>query len=323
MFWLFTIFGVLASWAASPLDLAVDRIDRLYLHRAEVDEASLLRSAARELSGRVHWLAVEAEGPQVVLRHGDGRELGTITVRNMADLPRALRAMAKRVAAVEPASSEIAPDLLEEALLVGVARGLDRYSRVLVGRRIDGFSVRLTGTESGVGVTLGMRDGGVQIDGVVEDGPADRSELVVGDRLVTIDGRAVESTRDAHDRLRGSTGSLVVVTVDGAAGSRAVTLRRERVVMPNVQHRILPGRVGYVHIEHVSQRTVYNLRRSLDQLRRAGALERGLVVDLRDNTGGSMKEAARVADLFVSDGLLLRTEGRDGGPIENLQHEMR
>jgi hypothetical protein len=80
--------------------------------------------------------------------------------------------------------------------------------------------------------------------------------------------------------------------------------------------------VGYVAIDHVSKKTVENLLAELDGLRARGALAHGLVIDLRGNTGGSMKESARLADLFVEGGDLLRTEGRDGGPVENLQARM-
>ncbi len=306
----------MAAWATSPIDLAVDRIDRLYLHRAEIDAGSLLRSAAQELAGQVHWLGVRAEGSRVSLHHGDGRDLGTVEVRDMADLPRALDAMTRVVVAAGST-----PEGLEKTLLVGLTRGLDRYSRVLSGRRIDGFSVRLTGTESGVGVTLIEDAGKVLVDAVVPGGPADAA-IAVGDRVVAIDGIAVTSAADARERLRGVTGSPVELAIGRGDAERIVPLRRARVVVPNVTHRVLPGKVGYVHIEHVSQRTLHNLDRALDALRDAGSLQRGLVVDLRDNTGGSMKEAARVADRFVSEGLLLRTAGRDGGPIENLQHEM-
>ncbi|MEN0064661.1 MAG: S41 family peptidase [Myxococcota bacterium] len=323
MWWLLYIFGSLAAWAAdSPIARAVDHIDRLYLHRADVDEAKLLRSAATELTRRVHWLRAAFQGRQVVLQHGDGRVLGTVEARDMNDLPRALDELARIVGTVEKTEAT-RPEVLERSVLRGLARSLDRYSRVLTGERIDGFSVRLSGTESGIGVGLGLSDGRIQVDSVVPRGPAASAGLVVGDRLITIDGAVIDTVREANERLRGAQGTSVMLTLDGAGGgARAVSVRRARVVVPNVRHAVLAGGVGYVHIEHVSQRTVQNLVAALDDLDAKGALERGLVVDLRDNTGGSMKEAARVADLFVSDGLLLRTAGRDGGPIENLQHEM-
>lgn len=307
----------------TPIERAVDRIDRLYLHRDDVDAAHLLHAAAREVAARVHWLVVEPDGKRVVLRHGDGRVLGEVQVRDMNELPRALRQLSQLVAA-EDRSEETSSRALQRAVLQGMSRGLDRYSRVLVDDRIAGFSVRLSGTESGVGVLLHTDEReSVFVESVVPQGPADKAGLQPGDRLVAVDGVAVRSVRDAEGRLRGVAGSAVLMAVERSdEPARAVSVRRARVVVPNVRHRVLPGGVGYVHIEHVSQRTVQNLVMALDDLDARGALDHGLVVDLRNNTGGSMKEAARVADLFVSEGLLLRTAGRDGGPIENLQHEM-
>jgi hypothetical protein len=80
--------------------------------------------------------------------------------------------------------------------------------------------------------------------------------------------------------------------------------------------------VGYVYIDHVSQRTVENLKAALADLEARGALQHGLVIDLRGNTGGSMKESANAADVFLTAGLLLRTVGRDGTRVQNLQAEM-
>ena len=116
--------------------------------------------------------------------------------------------------------------------------------------------------------------------------------------------------------------TTVVLTVDRDGELVDLPLVRAEVVVPNVRHRVLPGNVGYVEIDHFSQRTVENLVRSMKALDERGALEYGLVIDLRGNTGGSMREAARSADQFLTKGMLLRTAGADGGRVQNLQGRM-
>ena len=91
-----------------------------------------------------------------------------------------------------------------------------------------------------------------------------------------------------------------------------MTLQREEVRIPNVSSRVLAEGVGLVRIDHFSERTVDNLRRALRELERDGNLDVGLVIDLRNNTGGSMIQSARAADLFLSEGELVRT-GRSRG----------
>jgi hypothetical protein len=93
-------------------------------------------------------------------------------------------------------------------------------------------------------------------------------------------------------------------------------------VVPNVESRVLDGQIGLIEISHVSQRTVENLLAELQVLRDQGALEHGLIVDLRGNTGGSMKESANATDEFVDAGMLIRTAGPDGDRVKNLQARM-
>ena len=105
----------------------------------------------------------------------------------------------------------------------------------------------------------------------------------------------------------------------GDASPRRLVLRRTEAVVTNVHTLQLPDGVGYVKIDHFSQRTVENLGPRLERLLRAGGLRNGLVLDLRGNTGGSMPEAARSADLFVDEGqtavFTVSLAGADGSAV--------
>jgi hypothetical protein len=101
-----------------------------------------------------------------------------------------------------------------------------------------------------------------------------------------------------------------------------MTLVRAEIKIPNVSGRPLEAGIGYVRIDHFSERTVDNLRRVLRKLEREGDLDRGLVIDLRGNTGGSMIQSARAADLFLSEGELVRTEGPNGKKVRGLVHRL-
>ena len=299
---------------------AVRFVDQLYLGRDRIDEVELLRSAARGLESSVHWLRVSAVGRSVILRHGDGSVLGTVEVTSMDDLPRALAALEELVGhrGVEDVD-------LRLSVLGGMADALDRYSRVLADERLARFNVRLSGTLVGIGATFRLDEDRMYVHRVQPDGPAAEGGLVPGDEVLRIDGRSTVNMplSEATRRLRGDDGTQVVVQVQRDGRAVRAVLTRAVVTVPNVSHRVLEDNVGYVHIDHISQRTVENLRAALDRLVAAGALDNGLVVDLRNNTGGSMREAARLADVFLDHGLLLRTVGRDGGRVQNLESEMR
>ncbi|MBX2804076.1 MAG: PDZ domain-containing protein [Myxococcales bacterium] len=299
---------------------AVRLVDRLYLQRDRVDEAMLLRQAVRRAESELHWLMVAGSGASIELHHGNGTRLGRVTVADMDDLPRALG----DVEALIRSGGPLRDVDVRRTLLAGLADALDRYSRLLADDGLERFNVRLTGTQVGIGAGLTLRDHRLWVHSVHEGGPAAQAGLQPGDELLRIDGRssAFMPLSEARRLLRGEVGTQVVLRASRAGKVLRLVLTRADVVVPNVTHRLLDGSVGYVHIDHISQRTVENLRRSLTALAKDGGIEHGLVLDLRGNTGGSMKEAARLADQFLEEGLLLRTAGRDGGRVQNLESEM-
>lgn len=303
---------------------AVELVETLYLEPDTIDPPTLLRSAAEGLARDVPWLMLEAtEAGGVRLRHGAGRVIGEAHAEEWEALPVALFSLED---AVRRAGLAYGPVDLRLSVLAGMTQALDRYSRVLAGDKLVRFDTRLSGTLVGIGVTVGPVHGDLVIKEVVPDGPADRGGVEVGDVLLRVDDVSAVgmSGRDAAALLRGAKGEPVVVTVSRApAGGgepvhHALRLVRDEIVVPNVEHEVLDGGVAYVRIKHVSKKTSDNLARAFRTLQEQGALGRGLVLDLRGNTGGSMKESAAVVDRLVPEGRILDTLGRDGRPVRNL-----
>jgi len=316
------LFTAQAGLSERSYERAVDLVGGLYLYPDKADAPAMLREAAEALSDNLHWLLVDSQGNAVNLRHGDGRLIGSVSVANLETLPAALLSLEQLVL---NAGVEIDDDVdVRLILLKGMTRALDRYSRVLSGDGLDRFDVRLKGTLVGVGLTIRIRDDELWITRVTAGGPADLGGVKVGDKVVRIDGRSTVNmpTREATRKIRGEEGTDVVFTVLRDANELVLPLTRAQIVVPNVESRVLEGDVGLVKITHVSQRTVENLLGELDALEKQGALEHGLILDLRGNTGGSMKESARAVDEFVDSGMLLRTVGHDGGRVRNLQARM-
>jgi C-terminal peptidase prc len=326
MWWLLLTGLAVASDPAAPepYATAVKLVDRLFLYPDRVDAGAMLGSAARALEHELPWLRVSMDGDTVKLAHGDGRPIGHVTASSMEALPQALARLAELAA---QGQGDHGLDL-QLVVLDGMADALDRYSRVLAEERLDRFNVRLTGTLVGIGAQFDWAGDKMLVSELTPKGPADQAGLQRGDEVVRIDGRSTVSMplSEATRRVRGESGTQVSLTVrrTDRQGTRELNLglTRAEVVVPNVTWDVLPGGVGYVYIDHVSQQTVENLRAAMAELDAAGAMARGLIIDLRGNTGGSMKESASVADLFLGEGLLLRTRGSDGGRVQNLQAEM-
>ena len=329
-------FGLIASiallsvsaWGHEREDLPVrayerltDLVDRMYLYGETVTAKAMLRGAAFALSDAIPWLLVDTEGNAVYLRHGTGAPIGSVSVAELNTLPQAVRALETLVLESGYETEDV--DVRVTAL-DGMTRALDRYSKVLAGEQLSRFDVRLKGTLVGIGATFSLQKEEMVVTHLVEGAPAQQAGIRKGDVLHRIEGVSTVNMplREVSRRIRGELGTELELTFTRRGVELDILLKRARVVVPNVSHRVLTGNIGYLKIDHFSQQTNENMRQSLLALQEEGALDVGLVVDLRDNTGGSMKQAARAVDHFVSEGLLLRTAGPDGGRVQNLQARM-
>ena len=163
--------------------------------------------------------------------------------------------------------------------------------------RLQRFDERIRGRLTGIGARIGREDGIDDSGGVQrcalrgERSPAD-------DAIIEIDGFSTigMSVNQAVERIRGAEGTVVVLTVQrmGADGPETVVIEMTRavVVIPNVTWRKLDSGVGYMAIENFSEQTSGLMTLAMEEL----ALQSvsGMVLDLRGNTGGSMKQHAKL-----------------------------
>lgn len=175
---------------------------------------------------------------------------------------------------------------------------------------------------AGLGVAVSLHDGALIIQRVVPGSAASRSGLERQDAITKIDDKLVrEMTLDeALENLRGTMGSQMFLAVrrstKGARpGEERFPVRREAVAMVPLESRQLRPGIGYIRIKHIDPSTADELSRVLEGFRERGSLE-GLVLDLRDNHGGLLAEAVKVADAFLEEGSLALVRGAAEGTDE-------
>jgi C-terminal peptidase prc len=304
-----------------PYTKTVDLIQRLYMYVDRVSPQGLFAAAAIGLERGVDWLHVDVRDGVARLRHGGGRDLGAVTVTGWGDLAAGLYGLEK---AVYRAGVPWGAVNLRLTLLAGLTTELDPYSRILAGDKLDSFDTRLKGTLVGIGASLKRVDDRIVITDVQPDGPAALAGVTPGDVVLAIDDTSTLNlpVREAVRKIRGERDTDVRLRLLRGGAELDVTLTRAQVVVDNVRHEALDGGVGYVRVESVSQQTLSNLTRALALLAADDAAPTGLILDLRGNTGGSMKESAAVVDHFVKGGVVLTTQGRDGHPVADLVPEI-
>ncbi len=194
---------------------------------------------------------------------------------------------------------EINQDLLIYGAVKGMVRNLDPHSSFLTPDELHAMRDRTAGHYVGIGVEIGLRDNQVVIIAPVEGGPAEAAGVKAGDILVAVDGKVAADwdVAKASEHLRGNEGSVVKLKLKRATGGQVyeVDLTRQVVSLISVKHELIDPEYGYIAIRSFTQDVSGELRASFDALSQQAGPDRplqGLILDLRNNPGGLLREAA-------------------------------
>lgn len=194
----------------------------------------------------------------------------------------------------------------------GMLEGLDPHSDYLSEDDYDSLEESTRGEFGGLGIEVGEENGYIRIISPIDDSPADRAGIQAGDLIVEIDGRPVRemSINDAVELLRGEPGSSIDLTLMRNDETIDVSLEREIITANSVRTRMLEPGYAYLRISQFRTNTGSEVADALDTLHEENGDLRGLVLDLRNNPGGVLQSAVGVADAFLTDGMVVYTDGR-------------
>ena len=209
---------------------------------------------------------------------------------------------------------DVDPNVISDAALQGMVKSLGVPSaQHLNPEAYERAKEAIKGSYEGIGAYVGRSDENVFIVSVIRNGPAERAGLKVGDIIQEVNGTSLEgfTADEAVEKVRGPQGTKVILKVErnGEEG-KEFEIIRGNIDVPTVNVQLFPGAIGYIFVAKFNDTTGDAFIDALENLRKAEAL--ALIVDLRNNPGGSVKAAQTVASQFLDGGLLMYEIDKDG-----------
>jgi carboxyl-terminal processing protease len=205
-------------------------------------------------------------------------------------------------------------DQLVEGAIKGMLQNLDPHSSYLTPDMMKQMEVETKGIFGGLGIEIGIKEGILTVIAPIEDTPAFRAGLKAGDKIVKIENDSTKemTVMDAVKRLRGEPGTKVTIwiTREGFTEARPFTITRDIIKIKSVKAKGLGDGIGYIKLLQFQQDSDEEMEKALQEQKKGKDGLRGLVLDLRNNPGGLLEQAVKVADKFIESGLIVYTDGR-------------
>jgi carboxyl-terminal processing protease len=206
----------------------------------------------------------------------------------------------------------------------GMLNSLDPHSAYLQEEDFSDLQENTSGKFGGLGIEVGMENGLVRVITPIDDTPAQRAGIRAGDLIVSLDGEPVMglSLSDAVELMRGQPGTPITLEVrrKGEADLLSFKIERAEIKVASVRTDMLDGEIGYVRLTQFQENTGTELQEALRAWQNDTDLN-GVILDMRNNPGGVLQAAVVVVDTFISEGLIVYTEGRS--PMSDVRYEAR
>jgi carboxyl-terminal processing protease len=204
---------------------------------------------------------------------------------------------------------------LTENAMRDILEGLDPHSSYMSPDIAKAAHEELSGNFGGVGIQFLVYKDTLVVTHLIPDGPSERSGIHKYDRIVEVDGHSMArkdiTTDDVFKRLRGEMGTKVKLKVRRRGEKKLLQFELERDAIPvsTVEAAIMVApEIGYIRLSQFGAQTHSDFLAAVNKLSNRGM--KNVILDLRDNGGGYLKEANMLADEFLSAGkLIVYTEG--------------
>ena len=196
----------------------------------------------------------------------------------------------------------------------GYVQGLgDEYTEYLTKEEYEELMTTVIGNYVGIGVYMAQdRNGDVVVLLTFEDSPAKKAGLKTGDIIKKVNGEECTGMdlNLVASKVKGEEGTKVNLEIQREKEIFDVELERETVTIDPIKSEELEGNIGYIHLYSFDENTSQEFEKILDELMEKNI--KSLIIDLRDNGGGIVSEAEKIADLLMpKDKIIMREQAKN------------
>jgi carboxyl-terminal processing protease len=244
----------------------------------------------------------------------------------------------ERILAVNEATIQFSRTALIAQFAEAALAALDPYTVMVWPSQVRDFEKLMTKEFTGIGIEITKQKGLLTVSSLLPGTPAYRSGLDAGDVIVAVDGLETKnmSLMCAVHKITGPKGTKVTLTIkrEGQQDTKDINITRAKINVESIRgwERTRTGKwlymvdqqnkIGYVRVTECIASTSFELEQVLNELEENGL--KGLILDLRFNAGGFLETAVDVADKFIKQGLIVRTQpGFGRTPTYKAAHKSR
>ena len=206
---------------------------------------------------------------------------------------------------------------LIEGAINGMMSTLDPHSAYLDKEVYKKMQEETSGEFGGLGIEVSQKDGVLIIITPIEDSPADKAGIKAQDRIVEINNESIVglSLQQSIEKLRGKTKTKIILGIqrEGVDGVVPYELTREIVQIKPVKFELIQKEYGYVRLSQFQKKSAIYVSDAITKMKKQLGKEplKGIILDLRSNPGGLLDEAVDLSSIFLKEGIVVSTEGKD------------